>query len=375
MPEYYISSTKYSLQERQTKKNGKVYDVVFRIVTLDGIEKQKKLSGYKTKTLAGKAYTDFITQHCELVKNNPIKKINPDKIEPTVGELLRQYLSTLSNQNKDSSIYDKQSIYRSFILPKYEKVKIKDLTKEELYRWQDEIWSMKNPKTEKNYSHGYLVKVRSMFSSFLTWCESRYGYPNNLVKVSKPKRRSPKSEMQIWTREEFENFIAAVDDPTYHCLFTMLFFTGRRKGELFALTPDDILGDKIRFNKSLTRKTIDNSPYKITTTKEDKSQIVPICDAVKQELKNYAGSSPFFFGGDTPLADNTVTRAFQRYCEKAGVKIIRIHDLRHSFASMLIHLNANYMVVANLIGDTVEQVIKTYGHLYESDVFDVIKRL
>ena len=44
MVEYYISSTKCSIQERKTKKHGTVYDVVFRIVTMDGKEIQKKLS-------------------------------------------------------------------------------------------------------------------------------------------------------------------------------------------------------------------------------------------------------------------------------------------------------------------------------------------
>lgn len=52
-----------------------------------------------------------------------------------------------------------------------------------------------------------------------------------------------------------------------------------------------------------------------------------------------------------------------------------IHDLRHSFVSMLIHLGANLMVVADLIGDTVEQVTKTYGHLYESDKREIIAKL
>ena len=71
---FYISSTKYTLQERMTKNRGRVYDVVFRIITLDGTEKQKKLSGYSTKTAAKNAYTEFVTEYCELVKNNPIKK-------------------------------------------------------------------------------------------------------------------------------------------------------------------------------------------------------------------------------------------------------------------------------------------------------------
>ena len=71
----------------------------------------------------------------------------------------------------------------------------------------------------------------------------------------------------------------------------------------------------------------------------------------------------------------TVARAFQRYCKRADVKIIRIHDLRHSFVSMLIHLGANFMVVADLIGDTVEQVTKTYGHMYETDKRAIINKL
>lgn len=59
----------------------------------------------------------------------------------------------------------------------------------------------------------------------------------------------------------------------------------------------------------------------------------------------------------------------------AGVKRIRVHDLRHSFVSMLIHLGANYTVVADLISDTPEQVTKTYGHMYDEDKLSIISRL
>lgn len=374
MIEYYISSTKYSLQERMTKR-GKVYDVVFRIVTLDGIEKQKKLSGYANKTLAKQGYTDFVTSKCELVKNNPIKKKNPKKEKLIVGDLIRQYLSSLFNQNKDSSIYDKQNIYRLFILPSYDKFNLEDLTKEELYQWQDNLWSTKNPKTGEYYSYNYLSKVRGHFSAFFSWCSERYAVPNPFEKMKKPKRRTPKKQMQIWTREEFEQFISVVDNPLYHALFTLLFFTGRRKGEIFALSPQDIKSDSILFNKSLTRKTIGESTYNITSTKADKVQDTPICSVVQTELRNYKGESPFFFGGEKPLSEMTVTRAFQWYCNLAKVKVIRIHDLRHSFVSMLIHLGANFIVVADLIGDTVEQVTKTYGHLYESDKREIISKI
>ena len=81
MEQYYISSTKYSIQERQTKLNGKVYDLFFYVVTLDGERKQKRLSGYKTKTAAKEAYTAFVTDHCTLTKTAPIiKKKEEEKV-------------------------------------------------------------------------------------------------------------------------------------------------------------------------------------------------------------------------------------------------------------------------------------------------------
>lgn len=377
MKEYYISSTKCSIQERQTKNYGRVFDVVFRIVTLDGTEKQKKLSGFKTKTLAKQAHADFITQHCELVKNNPLKKKNaPEKQEPTVGELIPLYIASLHNQNKESSIYEKINIYNTFVLPKYRDTKISDLTKEELYLWQDDIWSRKNERTGEFFSYSYLCKIRTFFSSFLEWVEDRYSYPNNLLKTKRPKRRAPKSKMSFWTVDEFQKFIDVVDDPTYRCFFILLFYTGRRKGEILALSPEDLHGSYISFDKSLTRKTLDDQPYKVTSTKADKTQDIPICKKVQQALEQYEPrQAPFLFGGDTPLSENTVTRTFNRYCEIAGVKEIRIHDLRHSFVSMLIHKGANLMVVADLIGDTVEQVIKTYGHMYDDDKINIINNL
>lgn len=68
-----------------------------------------------------------------------------------------------------------------------------------------------------------------------------------------------------------------------------------------------------------------------------------------------------------PLAHTTIRRKFSEFASAAGVKQIRIHDLRHSYVSLLIHTGANYTVIAELIGDNKEQVVKTYGHMYPND--------
>lgn len=133
--------------------------------------------------------------------------------------------------------------------------------------------------------------------------------------------------------------------------------------------------DCIVFNKAVSYKTLNESLYTITSTKAEKKYTTPICEPLRVELDGYIGQSPFFFGGDRPLPWETVRRRFDMYIKKADVKRIRLHDLRHSFVSMLIHLGANMTVVADLIGDTIEQVTKTYGHMYEEDKISIMRRL
>lgn len=379
MTEYYIYSNNFTIQDRQTKK-GTVYDVVFRVITLDGVEKQKKLSGFKTKALAKQAHAQFVTEKCEVTRVRPKKEESDVKNEITVAEAIQKYIAYLlsHNENKESVIYDKQNIFRLFVVPHIGDIKIKDLSKSVLEEWQDKVIEMRNRHTGKPYSTKYFIKIRGYLNSLLSWAEDRYEYKNLLPKVKRPAKRASEHKIKFWSPETFEKFISVVDEPTYHCLFTMMFYTGRRKGELFALSPDDIHTDTIVWEKSLTRKVLKgqlDEPYAITSTKEEKVQKLPICKRVRDEIKKYGGNTPFFFGGDRPLPENTVTRVFQRYCQKAGVEIIRIHDLRHSFASMLLANGENYKVIADLLGDTVEQVMKTYCHICDKDLENALTRI
>lgn len=376
---YFLSSTKYSVVERQTKR-GKVYDCRFRLTTAEGKTVNKCLSGYPTKTALKIAYTDFVTKNCELLKNNPEaarrKKENATAADRSLNfaDLYKEYMLSLRNQIKDSTLYEKDKFYRLYMRPYFDDKDVRDLTKIVLQDWQDKIWAMTMPNGEY-YSYKYLSNIRGYLSVFLVWVADKYEVPNQLEKVKKPKRRIPKTQMQFWTREEFDKFISVVDNPTHHAIFTMLFFTGRRKGEVLALNVDDVRPDRICFDKSYTRKTTDGSAYKITSTKNEKRSWTLIAAPLKDELAHYTPQAPFYFGGENPIHENTLSHAFDRYIAKAGVKRIRVHDLRHSFVSMCIHLGASVYVVADLIGDKPEQVLKTYGHLYEEDKVKIISQI
>ncbi len=84
----------------------------------------------------------------------------------------------------------------------------------------------------------------------------------------------------------------------------------------------------------------------------------------------------FVFGGERPLAENTVTRAFNKYISLANVKKIRLHDLRHSHASLLISQNQTIVMVSKRLGhSSTEQTLKTYAHLMPNEENLMVKTL
>ena len=375
--EFIIYSNKYSLHERKTKLNGTVYDVHFRVQDKDGKTIQKKLSGFKTKTEAKQRYNRFVQDHCEFIYDKPKKKAEETDNSITVAEAFLMYKTWMKANCKPSTVYEREKVYDKFVAPHFAKCKLNKLTKEELSIWQDTI-STTTKDSGEYFAYEYQRKIKASFSAFLEWCAERYGTVNYLSKIKPPRRRTPKKEMEVWTREDFQRFIDVVDSQSYRAFFTVLFFTGRRFGEVVALTPKDINLDKgiIAFTKSITRKTSsDGASYEVVSTKANKEQILPVAQPVIDALREYETESPFVFGGDAPLAPTTVRRYFNKYIEAAGVKKIRIHDLRHSFVSMLIHYGVNLTVVADLIGDTLEQVTKTYAHMYTEDRLQAVMLL
>ena len=92
---------------------------------------------------------------------------------------------------------------------------------------------------------------------------------------------------------------------------------------------------------------------------------------LKEEVsKEYGFNDDYFVIGDAfPVASNTKNRN----CELAGVPQIRIHDFRHSCASLLVNNGANITVVAKYLGHTkIEETLNTYTHLFSSALNEVV---
>lgn len=85
------------------------------------------------------------------------------------------------------------------------------------------------------------------------------------------------------------------------------------------------------------------------------------------EKKKSRVPNKFIFGGENPPSRHAIQAKMETAIAKSGVKRIRIHDLRHSYVSLLMARGVNFGVIAALIGDILDQVVKTYAHHVESD--------
>lgn len=186
-------------------------------------------------------------------------------------------------------------------------------------------------------------------------------------------------EMQFWTKDEFAKFIDGLKDrPTSYAIFMTMYYTGMREGELLALTPADIDLDKstIRINKSYQRL---NKEDVITTPKTARSnRVITIPAGLYDCLRSYMAKCYGLQPNDRlfPYTKHFLAHEMNWGCEKSGVKRIRVHDIRHSHASLLVEMGFSPLLIAKRLGhERVQTTMETYSHLYPNKQTEVARQL
>ena len=153
----------------------------------------------------------------------------------------------------------------------------------------------------------------------------------------------------------------------------------------FYLTWKDIYFDKkvLSVNKQITQRN-NRVKFEFSDTKtRDSRRIVPITKVLlndlkmlyEQDKKDYYGfNDDFFVVSDAkPIADSNIYLRRTKLATLAGLKVIRIHDFRHSCASLLINNGANVTLVAKYLGHTkIEETLNTYSHMFSTALDSVV---
>lgn len=358
----------YKTKTEKTKDN-KIWYFKCNYKDIYGNIKQKKSKKFATKEEATKEEAKFLLNIGEnkTTSNVTFNKVYDELIIKKEQEVRPTTLNKIKN-------------YYKHIEPYLGKIEISKLTLEQFQKWKNEI-------NKKKLCCSYKNRIYKLLCELVRYSELYYNITTNVLKLGGKfiDKNEKNKEMLFFTQEEFDKFISVVDDFLWIAIFNTLFYCGLRQGELQALTWNDIDFKKntININKTLTTK-LKGQNYSIFPPKTKSSyRILPmtkqLSDAIKTLYNAYSklngfNNDWFVFGGIRPTPESTILNHKNKYCKLAEIKQIRIHDFRHSCASLLISKNADPVLVAKYLGHSdVSMTLNRYSHMYKSKLDDLIK--
>ena len=277
---------------------------------------------------------------------------------------------------KENTWESKEHIIRTKILPYFKDRRIGEIKPKDVVSWQNMI--MKKTSRGKPYSKTYLKTIHNQLSAIFNHAVRYYGLSKNPAKLAGNMGKEQSREMLIWTQEEYRRFAdVMMEKPVSFYAFEMLYWCGIREGELLALTPSDFDFEKktVTINKSYQRL---NGKDVITDPKTPKSnRTITMPDFLNDEIRDYLRQLYGIGPVDRmfPVTKYYLHHEMDRGSKAAGVKRIRIHDLRHSHISLLIELGYSAVAIADRVGHESIDITYRYAHMFPSTQQDMAQKL
>ena len=346
------------MKAEKDKKTGK-WLIQYRYTDWQGKRRKSTKRGFATKREAEEWLRNFlITQKADF--------------DMKFEDFWKMYCADMETRLREHTMRTKKYIVELKILPYFGNKRVNDITAADIRQWQNELIKM-------GYSPTYLKTINNQLSAIFNYAVRYYDLKSNPCAKAGSMGKSKAEEMDFWTGEEFRKFIDSVMNKRLsYMAFMILYWTGMRLGELLALNPKDVDLEKrtISITKSYQRL---GKKDVITPPKTSKSKrVITIPEFLAADIKDYMDSLYDLQEDDRlfPITKYYLEHEMQRGIKESGVKRIRVHDLRHSHASMLIELGFSPLEIANRLGhEKVETTLNTYAHLYPNKQTKLAERL
>lgn len=296
----------------------------------------------------------------------------------SVKDLYDEYMITGANELRPTTFRTRKARLEHHVLPLLGNYKLNKLTPAALQSWKNEI-------DKKGLALSMRQSIYAVLRSMLNYAVKLEYIPKNpLLTIGNFKDPYETTHnVDFYTPEEFKKFILAaricaetkdtLAEWGFYVFFNIAFYTGLRKGEIHALKWTDIDGQILHVRRSIsqTLKGEDvETPPKNRSSVRDLQLPLPLIDILKDHYMRYKAIPRFnddwrICGGLKPLRDSTIQKRQKQYAQTAGVKSIRIHDFRHSHASVLANNGINIQEIARRLGHSdIETTWNIYAHLY-----------
>lgn len=356
----------------------------------DGLQKYRVRINYadregKHKQLDRVAYGKEAARDLERKLNIELRSGELTTNRMTLHQLYDEYLKVKSTEIREVTVNRNKKRIELYILPSLGDYKLSALTLPLLQKWKLEIEAHR---TAKGTPLALYTKqgIYSVFRALLNYAvKMEYLQKNPITTLGNFKDPyGTQNEMNYFTAEEFIKFISAarseaekttsnIYEWNFYTFFMLAFYTGARKGEINALRWSDIDKDILHIRRSISQKLRGKdreTPPKNKSSIRDIQIPSPLKNALTEHLRRCQSIAGFsndwhICGGENCLRDTTIQHRFERYANKANIKHIRIHDFRHSHASLLANNGINIQEIARRLGHSdVQTTWKVYAHLY-----------
>ena len=291
----------------------------------------------------------------------------------TVADYLQRWLSDYAKPNLSPRSYERYAgIIRKHLIPDFGNIQLSQLRPEHLQKHYSSRLNDGLSARTVRYHHAL---IHIALQTAVKW-----GLVSRNVADAVEPPKFKRSQMQTWNEYEVSQFLETAKDSQYYALFYTALFTGMRRSELLALRWQDIdfIYSQIYVCRSLHH--LKDGSYVFTQPKSERSRrtiaLPPSAFLVLNEYREAREAEHLLL--DTPLDDselafsnlgkplrpNTVTYAWARIATRAGVKVIRLHDARHTHASLMLKQGIHPKIVQERLGHaSISMTLDTYSHV------------
>jgi integrase len=291
--------------------------------------------------------------------------VKPNKL--TLGELLRQWLEDYASMNTtDRTQESYTSIIEKHLIPALGKVSLVELQAQHIQSYYAKKLSEGRADGKGGLSARSVVYHHRILSKALDYAVKMGLVVRNVAKVVEPPRVA-RVTMQTLSTEEVTRFLDVARETDYYVYFATLLYTGLRRGELLALRWRNLDLDSGTLTVVETAYRLGNGEYRIKEPKTPQSrrtvtlpsslvELFKVYRADQELLRIQLGISlnaddfVFIRPDGSPINPNAITLAFRRIIKRAGLKDIRIHDLRHTHATLMLKAGVHPKVVSERLG-------------------------
>jgi integrase len=332
---------------RVTNRGAKAFILDYRI---SGRQRRITIGSYPDWSVAA-ARTEAGTLKREVdLDRDPMGERHADRAAPTMRDLWDRYKRDHLPRKAARSQADETMMWEKLVLPTLGKRKVADITHSDIEALHRDITVTRGTPVRANR---VIEVVRRAFNLAIRW---EWVDKN----PASGQQRNPEEKRQRYlSPEDLSRLSAALTahhQPVSANAIRLLMLTGARKSEVLGATWEMFDLETGVWTKPSAH------------TKQRREHRVPVSANALALLRRMRETAvgPYVFPGrspDQPLTD--VKRSWAAVCKAAGITGARIHDLRHSFASLLVSGGASLPMIGAMLGHTQVQTTQRYAHLYD----------